>query len=288
MGYKLYFDGVTADGVLDSTVTIGTTDSVSCGFRSIDGSSSGEHALFSSADGSDAFLTNWSGSYHYNIRINGINYSGGGVDSDDLYDGLDHTIEFNRYSGGVKVVVDGVEVLDATTPTTNMEIDYIASHGSAGDKVDCELSDIVIGPHTYPLDEPGTTTIEDTSGGGNNITLTDVAWVKISAWEWIGDFLEIDKTYTTQAGLVTEERKEGTRRRNVVGYSMDNPINKQSGEKSEVGITAYNGDQLSTLTQTANAADNIACENEIFTPLTGTEIFIQAQTWVSWFVSFPT
>ena len=44
----------------------------------------------------------------------------------------------------------------------------------------------------------------------------------LSTWEWVGDFVDIDKEYFQQTTLITELRHEGTRQRVVDGYSMSN------------------------------------------------------------------
>lgn len=129
---------------------------------------------------------------------------------------------------------------------------------------------------------------------GNDITLTDPTWGAISEWEWVGDYVVVDKAYTTQGGTVREYRNQATRRRVICGIPFTNSFLSQHGEQSTGSIYAKNGDLETAVTRLPNIPDpdnpggylielfTIDCDDEKFTPVMGTPFFHQTQLWASY------
>lgn len=285
MGRGIYFNGTTTTGVLDSTINLADGESFETDFMSQAYSSGAavNQALASSADGTDRIMVqyvNGSNLIQFAVYIDSV-LKTNGDDSAAIFDGDIHRITVSRSGVNFVFAVDGVTVSTIVATAGTFSIDYIGKDMANTDYFESFLGNIVIGSSTYPGNEGSGTTLADSSVAGNDITLTDPSWAALSRWEWVGDFSNTDRSYSTpNTGVVNEKRKEATRRRVVCGFSMTDSILLQAGDELD-SVTALNGTQATTITS-VDGSGSIDCDVESFAPNQGTSIFYQNQNWVSW------
>lgn len=291
MSNRVYFDGDGSYGTLGSTISLLDGESLSCNFRAnLASGGAGVYDLVANTAEDDRINIQSTSStqMRYKIEIAGSTYISGDV-TPTIFDGENHTLDFARSGSNFLVTVDGTLVATISASSGVFDIDTVIADGFP-----CEISNLEIGDLLFDATDIDGTSWPD-STATTEITLTGATKVCVSAWEWVGDFTHIERTYATQNGSVSERRREGTRKRTVVGYPMESLLNKQAGtelDQDSDGVLAYNGGQISALKPIvlliAPFTGTIDCDIEVFTPVTGTNFFTQTQTWVSYINSYPT
>lgn len=279
--YYLKFGADTSKGVLDSgiSLTTGTLLEVSLILPSTP--PAGEFAIVTNTAGTDAIMLNSTlgTENRCGVKIGGTYYSDGS-DTSEYWDGAEHTILVSRAGSTFNFYFDSDPTpFSFSAASTTMTANNVFYDPVSGDSAECYVSDMTIGTSTYPVTSSTSDIWEDTSVGANDITLTATELAKVGNWEWVGEWVDISRTYSTQNGIVSERRVEGTRARNVCGLPMETAELKNLGDTS-TAVTALNRNVLSTLSPPPG--EDITCESDNFAPVPGTGFFRQSQQWVYW------
>jgi len=284
MSKGVYYNGTATQGALDSAITIGVGDSIEFDFMSREYAvgSAVDSAIVSNATGSDAIMpqhANASNSFELGIRLDGTTYKS----ADQvlgIWDGNVHEMVVKRKTPTLwEWSVDG-EVHNITTGSGTFTVEFTGVDKATAGYIEMFVGNLVIAGVAYPYPSSDETELVSVPHG-NNILMTQPAFVSIGRWEWVGDFVHIDKEYTTQNGTKTEKRKDGTRRRCIANMSMSNANLKQVGSE-ETTVVAYNGGVETIMTPDDAGAVTVDCDEETFSPLLGTGLFWQTQKWTSW------